>query len=83
MSEVISFHPRKSALVLLYEVVEGEGETWWGGESAFDAITWFKLAPAGSRLLVSGWEGNDVDSQPVGQPLDLTNLIAAVRASEL
>ena len=81
MNKIVNIHPRKSALALLFEVVEEEGETRWGGESAHDAMTWFKLAPAGSRLLVSGWESDDLDSQPVGQPLDITNLIAAVRAT--
>lgn len=83
MSNIVSFHPKQSSLKLFYEVLEGEGTTRWGGSSAFDAVTWFKLAPAGSRMLISGWESDDVDAMPVGQPLDVTDLIAAIRGSEL
>ena len=80
MSNIVSFHPRQSSLKLFYEVVEEDGQTRWGGASAFDAVTWFKLAPAGSRMLISGWESDDVDAMPVGQPLDVTDLIAAIRS---
>lgn len=83
MNNIVSFHPKQSSLKLFYEVVEEDGQTRWGGASAFDAITWFKLAPANSRLLISGWESDDVDALPVGQPLDVTDLIAAIRGSEL
>ena len=83
MSEVIAFHPKKSKLDLLYEVVEAEGESRWGGASPYEAIRWLRLAPLGSRLLVSGWESDDVDAQPVGQPLDVTQLVVAAMTSLL
>jgi hypothetical protein len=78
-----SFHPKTSSLSLFYEVVEGDGETRWGGESPIEAIQWYKSAPIGTRILVSGWESDDIDAQPVGQPLDLTDFIAAVRGGWL
>jgi len=78
-----SFHPKTSSLNLFYEVVEGDGETRWGGESPIEAIQWYKSAPVGTRILVSGWESDDIDAQPVGQPLDLTDFIAAVRGGWL
>jgi hypothetical protein len=74
LGKVIPFHPVKSPLSLFYEVIEPDGETRWGGERAFDAISWLHLAPKGSRLLVSGWESDDLDAQPVGQPLDVTEM---------
>lgn len=78
-----SFHPQKSALSLFYEVVGEDGESRWGGESPVEAIQWYKAAPAGARVLVSGWESDDLDAQPVGQPLDITQFIAAVRGGWL
>ena len=74
LGKVIAFHPVRSGLKLFYEVIEPDGETRWGGERAFDAISWLHLAPKGSRLLVSGWESDDLDAQPVGQPLDVTEM---------
>ena len=82
MGKLIAFHPPKSELKLFYEVVEPDGETRWGGERAVDAISWLHLAPRGSRLLVSGWESDDLDAQPVGQPLDITEFYQLLKESE-
>jgi hypothetical protein len=75
----MSFHPSKSPLSLLYEVVDGEGNTVWAGENPYDAIEEYRSQAVGKRLLVSGWEGKEPEDMPVGQPLDMTELIAAVR----
>ena len=82
LGKVIAFHPVKSGLKLFYEVIEPDGETRWGGERAFDAISWLHLAPKGSRLLVSGWESDDLDAQPVGQPLDITEMYQLLKGNQ-
>ena len=74
----MSFHPKKD-YELFYEVTNFDGETMWGGASEHDAIEWFYRSPVGSRLYVSGWESTDLDAHPIGQPLDITALIGAVR----
>jgi hypothetical protein len=79
MGKLIAFHPAKSGLKLFYEVIEPDGETRWGGERVFDAVSWLHLAPRGSRLLVSGWESDDLDALPVGQPLDVTELYQTLK----
>ena len=81
MGKLIAFHPVKSSLKLFYEVIEPDGETRWGGERAVDAINWLHLAPRGSRLLVSGWESDDLDALPVGQPLDVTEMYQLLKES--
>jgi len=70
MSNVISFHPKKSPLILLYEVVDAEGVAEWGGENPEHCMQWLSLAPTGSRVLVSGWDSDEEDAHLVGQPLD-------------
>ena len=75
----MNFHPNKSPLSLLYEVVDGEGNTVWAGENPSEAIKAYQSQPIGTRLLVSGWEGSEPEDMPVGQPLDITELIGAVR----
>ena len=81
MGKLIAFHPTRSSLKLFYEVIEPDGETRWGGERVFDALSWLHLAPRGSRLLVSGWESEDLDAQPVGQPLDVTEMYQLLKES--
>lgn len=75
MDNVYSFHPTKSPLFTFYEVVEGDGDTRWGGDSPADALTWLKLAPAGSRVLVSAWDAEGEDAHLVGQPIDITDIL--------
>ena len=77
MSNVISFHPKKSPLILLYEVVDAEGVAEWGGENPEHCMQWLSLAPANSRVLVSGWDSDEEDAHLVGQPLDITDIIKA------
>ncbi len=75
MSNVIPFHPPKSALILLYEVVDKEGNAEWGGNSERDALAWIASSPTAKRILVSGWESDDDDAHLVGQPLDITAIV--------
>ena len=77
MSNVISFHPKKSPLILLYEVVDENGNAEWGGNNPEHCLQWLYLAPTGSRVLVSGWESDEEDAHLVGQPLDITDIIKA------
>ena len=77
MSNVISFHPKKSPLILLYEVVDAEGVAEWGGENPEHCMQWLSLAPTDSRVLVSGWNSDEEDAHLVGQPLDITDIIKA------
>ena len=77
MSNIYTIHPKKSPLILLYEVVDENGRAEWGGHSAEHCMQWLSLAPTGSRVLVSGWESDEEDAHLVGQPLDITDIIKA------
>lgn len=74
-AEIISFHPRKSDLILLYEVVGEDGKAEWGGNSEAEALAWIVISPTATRILVSGWESEDEDAHLVGQPLDITAIV--------
>jgi len=75
LSNVIAFHPRKSELILLYEVVDATGNAEWGGNSEREALAWIASSPTATRILVSGWESDEDDAQPVGQPIDITTIV--------
>ena len=57
-NNIYTIHPKKSDLILLYEVVDENGETEWGGENPEHCMQWLSLASSGSRVLVSAWEEN-------------------------
>jgi hypothetical protein len=75
MSNVIAFHPPKSELILLYEVVDANGIAEWGGNSEREALSWIASSPTATRILVSGWESDEEDAQLIGQPLDITTIV--------
>ena len=75
MGEVINFHPPKSDLILLYEVVDDSGNAEWGGDNPGQALQWIAHSPTATRILVSGWDGDEEDAHLVGQPLDITEII--------
>lgn len=75
MNNIITFHPRKSALVLLYEVVGEDGKPEWGGEKPDDALRWIANSSTAARILVSAWDSDEEDAHIVGQPLDITTIV--------
>ena len=77
MSNIYTIHPKKSNLILFYEVTTPAGENEWGGASAVEAIKWLSNAPTGSRLLISAWDSDEEDAHLVGQTIDVTDLIKA------
>ena len=79
MSNIYAIHPRKSELILLYEVVDESGRAEWGGASAEQAIQWLSLAPAEARILVSAWDSDEEDAHLVGQSIDITEIIQQAR----
>jgi len=83
MSEVISFHPKRSPLFTFYEVVESEGGAVWGGNDPIEAVQWLRRSPLNSRLLVSGWDAEGEDAMLVGQPIDITKIVFATLAGVL
>ena len=66
-------------LNLFYEVIDSEGETTYGGGSPATAVEFFRQSPTGSRVYVSAWDSDDIDAQPLGPAIDVTQLIGAVR----
>jgi len=75
VGDLIAFHPPKSSLILLYEVVDEGGNAEWGGNSERDALAWIASSPTATRILVSGWESDEDDAQIIGQPLDITTIV--------
>jgi hypothetical protein len=76
-SNIYTIHPKKSDLILLYEVVDESGRAEWGGANAEQAIQWLSLAPREARILVSAWDSDEEDAHLVGQTIDITEIVRA------
>ena len=76
MSNVFTIHPRKSDLILMYEVVGEDGHALWGGEDPVEAIKWLRKYSLTDevRLLVSAWDSDEEDAHLVGQTLDISRI---------
>ena len=75
-SNIYTIHPKKSDLILLYEVVDKQGRGLWGGEDNLEAIKWLRLNLRDEcRLLVSAWDSDEEDAHLVGQSIDITDII--------
>ena len=77
LNNLYTIHPKKSDLILFYEVVEADGSNTWGGANAEQAIQWLVNSPSGSRILVSAWDSDEEDAHLVGQTLDITEIVRA------
>ncbi len=78
-SNIYTIHPKKSDLILLYEVVDESGRAEWGGANAEQAMQWLTLAPDNARLLVSAWDSDEEDAHLVGQTIDITEIVQQAR----
>jgi len=76
-NNIYTIHPKKSDLILLYEVVDESGRAEWGGANAEHAIQWLSLAPRDARILVSAWDSDEEDAHLVGQTIDITEIVRA------
>ena len=76
-SNIYTIHPKKSDLILLYEIVDKEGRGLWGGEDTEQAITWFKKSALEQRvrIMVSAWDSDEEDAHLVGQTIDITPIV--------
>lgn len=74
MSNLCTIYPKNSDLILLYEVVEGEGAVW-GGDSASECLNWYKRSGVGSRVVLTTWDSDEEDAHLVGRPIDITDIV--------
>ena len=79
MNNLYTIHPKKSDLILLYEVVDEDCKAEWGGENPEHCMQWLSLAPRSARVLVSAWDSDEEDAHLVGQTIDITAIVRAAR----
>jgi len=64
-------------LTQFYEVMDSESDIVWGGESAYEAVEWFKRTPD-AKVQVSVWNTESEDDyRLVDHPIEVSALIRA------
>ena len=75
MNNLYTIHPKKSDLILLYEVVDESGHAEWGGAEPGQCMQWLDHSSTAKRVLVSAWDSDEEDAHLVGQSIDITGII--------
>ena len=60
--------------VNFYQVIY-EGRDLWADGSAYEAVTQYRNAPHGSRLVVTLWDSEGDDAHLIGQQIDITDVV--------
>lgn len=64
-------------LTKFYEVMDSDSDILWGGESAFEAVEWFRRTP-NAKVQVSVWNTESEDDyRLVDSPIRVEDLITA------
>ena len=80
MSNIVSWIPKQSNRIVMYEVV-GEGDkSEFGSESANETIAWFRRNPLNKRVVVTNWFADSEDAAPLGESVDITSIVLAAMA---
>lgn len=55
------------------------GEDLWSGGKEWQVVEEWRKAPPGSRLIVTLWDSEGDDAHLIGQQIDITELVGAIR----
>ena len=61
-------------MINFYQVIK-DGQDVWADGSAYQAVTEYINAPAGSRLVVTLWDSDEDDAHLLGQQIDITDVV--------
>lgn len=78
MSEVIKLNNKKH--ISLYEISDSQDIAIWGGEDPVSALAWYRSAPTGSKIYVSGWLADEEDARLISEPIEITSIVLATIA---
>lgn len=80
MANIVSWIPKPSNRIVMYEVLGENDKSEFGSESANEVIAWLSRNPLNKRVVVTNWFADDEDAAPVGESVDITSIIFAAIA---
>lgn len=81
MANVVSWIPKPSNRIVMYEVLGENDKSEFGSENVNEVLGWFSRNPMGKRIVVTNWFADDEDASPIGESIDVTALVLASIAS--
>ena len=78
MGDIVRLNDKKH--ISLYEISDSNNVAIWGGEDPTSALGWYRSAPTGSKIWVSGWLADEEDAKLISEPVEITPLVLATIA---
>ena len=81
MSNVIELRNGSLKRIIFYEVADPQNIGVWGGESATEALKWYRNSPNGSRIYVQEWLTDEEDAKQVSPQIEITSIVLSTIAN--
>jgi len=81
MSNVVELRNGSLKRIIFYEVADQQNIAIWGGESALEALKWFRSSPNGSRIYVQEWLTDEEDAKQVSPQIEITSIVLSTIAN--
>jgi hypothetical protein len=81
MSNVIELRNGSLKRIIFYEVADPQNIVVWGGESAIEALKWYRNSPNGSRIYVQEWLTDEEDAKQVSSQIEITSIVLSTIAN--
>jgi hypothetical protein len=80
MSNVLELRNGSAKRIIFYEVADQQNIAIWGGESAIEALKWYRNSPNGSKIYVQEWLTDEEDAKQVSSQIEITPIVLSTIA---
>ena len=81
MGNIVELFNEQKRRIIFYEVSDNQNIAIWGGESALEALKWYRNSPNGSKIWVQEWITTEDDAKTSSQMIEITPIVLATIAN--
>ena len=81
MSNVLELRNGSLKRIIFYEVADNQNIAIWGGESASEALKWYRKSPLDSKIYVQEWLTDEEEAKQVSSQIEITPIVLATIAN--
>jgi hypothetical protein len=81
VSNVVELRNGSVKRIIFYEVADPQNIAIWGGESALEALKWYRNSPNGSRIYIQEWLTDEEDAKEVSPQIEITSIVLSTIAN--
>jgi hypothetical protein len=80
VSNVLELRNGSLKRIIFYEVADAQSIAIWGGESALEALKWYRKSPLDSKIYVQEWLTDEEDAKQVSTQIEITPIVLSAIA---